>query len=250
MAPKRKASDKPVRGQPGAKKQAKSQASHSVANPPADSFTDSVFSLEHFIEEVWRCGGYEAASRCGKAVVASSICSGTNSFGITLQAMLKCAGEVKLRHLFGSENDKGAQHFILRNTSPHCLFEVAWQVFKSQLTILPRILPLPAGHGAQIKQAKDARDVTTVSCPPCATHAKCCRVPAEAEDVCQSGFSCKMNSRQNPKRFAQDIIANPDPEHAASWEATKMHLGIRKPKFGLLENSAGLLCSPQFFRSW
>ena len=93
--------------------------------------------------------------------------------------------------------------------------------------------------------AKDARDVTSTSCPPCVAHCKLCRVPSEAEDLCQSGFSCKMNSRQNPKRFVQDIIANPDPEHAASWEATKSHLQVRKPKFALLENSAGLLCPPQ-----
>eukprot|EP00438_Fugacium_kawagutii_P008654 Skav201131 [mRNA] locus=scaffold4373:198622:201533:+ [translate_table: standard] len=96
---------------------------------------------------------------------------------------------------------------------------------------------LPCTEGLSLPS--DARDVTAMSCPPCVAHAKCCRVPSEPENLCQSGFSCKMNSRQNPKRFAQDIIDNPDPDHAASWEATKLHLRTRKPKFGLLEISTG-----------
>lgn len=109
-----------------AKAQAKSRPASAIASIRPDSFTDQAFSLESFISKVWQCGGYQVDRSCPRTIVASSICTGTNSFGVTLEAMLKCTGVAKMRHLFGSENNKTAQHFILRNTSPCCLFEVLW----------------------------------------------------------------------------------------------------------------------------
>lgn len=54
--------------------------------------TDEPFQLEGFIREVWQLGGYEVEPSAKETVVASSICSGSNSFGYSLEAMLRVAG--------------------------------------------------------------------------------------------------------------------------------------------------------------
>ena len=95
--------------------------------------------------------------------------------------------------------------------------------------------------------SEEAKDVAGGELAPCAAHGRMCKVPAQKEDVCQSGFSCCQYSPQNAKRYVEDVVAHPDPKHAASWEATKSHLATRKPMFALLENSKGILRCPQRF---
>ena len=91
---------------------------------------------------------------------------------------------------------------------------------------------------------QEAADIAPGGRATCLKHGKACKIPAGPEDLFVQGFDCKRYSRQNPDRFKEDVTLRPH----VTLQAAADHLRTRRPRFALLENTAGL--QPLGFEVW
>jgi len=160
-------------------------------------FVHKKFNLKEFIQQVWSLGGYQVSdpSRWPHLKVWED-CAGTGMVSHVLKAML---GADKVTAIGVSEKSPAAAMFLMKNRQCTCIYTDMKLVEEAMLE-------------------RSGRRV------PCFAHGRLCVLPPAEEAIYACGFDMEKASKDD---FSSG--------GALIGKMIAKHIGIRKPRFSLLE---------------
>ena len=159
------------------------------------------FNLSEFCQDVMAQANVSLVP-CRKLKLITG-CSGSGGPTLVLRAIL---GDNAVDEEMSCEKDEAASYALFRNVRPKHVFNYMSQCLRDKA--------------------------------PCKVHQQQCKVPLQP-DLFVVGFTCKANSRQNPRRFSQDPTSS---HHYAVFEETCSLILHQQPRYFVLENVDGVRC--------